>query len=662
MTSPIPTNIPGVSKQLVFPQTGADANILRNELFKSGLIKMAQKDIHGAIKAWTKLSKKQPNSFEVWSGLGKAYFQIKNTTEAKRCLKKSLNIHPTNPLDWEYLGMTLTQEAMESKDIDYSMKYIMPETIECFENALKYNPEKHNLKFKIGILYASIGKFDKAQFHVENYLKVKPKDSEAHLALKRIKQQKKEVENARNDSRSQTTSATELLNVKFKSKKTSLLFDNGMNYIRNRNINEAIKSFQETLKQEPNHKVVIEKLGLAYRMGNQPQNAIKSFEKLFELDSTNMLALDNLLDLYAMLNDKENQGRTITRIKNSSSKYNDYMINIGEAFVKDGSMDGGIKYFVKVLLLTPNHEGAIKRISDLTKHPDFKSKVNQNTRNVIQEMLSKSVAFNVKNTAEPIVCNKCFISVTPNLKYCPQCGNDLKVPKGTQSVSLDELSKTRKEQEKKYPGSPIGKKIEKKITIDLYNKAGKLKSQGRYAEAISALNEAIKHEPNVPMLHEQLGICFLLKNDLSTAITHLNKSIELNPYQIMAWEALISIYVKQGNTPKSNEIFQKLLSFGPIYANFLVDTGKQAFENRMTQEAANCWKKALMADPNNKEAQIHLSMVEMTLSMDKELDKFKGDYKRAVEYYRKKLDLDPNDETTARLLRWAEMKSLGIKF
>ena len=44
----------------------------------------------------------------------------------------------------------------------------------------------------------------------------------------------------------------------------------------------------------------------------------------------------------------------------------------------------------------------------------------------------------------------------------------------------------------------------------------------------------------------------------------------------------------------------------------------------------------------------------------KELDKFNGDYDRAVDYYRNQLKLNPNDREAAALLREAELKQLGI--
>ena len=43
-----------------------------------------------------------------------------------------------------------------------------------------------------------------------------------------------------------------------------------------------------------------------------------------------------------------------------------------------------------------------------------------------------------------------------------------------------------------------------------------------------------------------------------------------------------------------------------------------------------------------------------------ELDKWNGDYKAAMEHYKKVLELNPNDQMAGRLLRMAEARMLGL--
>ncbi|MFX0003723.1 MAG: tetratricopeptide repeat protein [Candidatus Hermodarchaeota archaeon] len=592
MTGVLPTPIPGMAMQIAFPETKADVNIIREDLYKQGLLELAQENYDKALKCWKEFSLKRPESFEVWSGLGLVYMKMEKYSKSVEAIEKALKINPTNPLDWERLAMITVLNAQEKHGEDYALEHAMPKSIEYFEKALEYSePRRIDLLHKIGISYASIGKFDKAIEYVEKYLDQRPDDIQALKHLEALKEQaqlfSKCVEcEVKNPIGSKVCSncgtnllddvfISRILNTPFHRKDNSDLFDKGMTFIEKRNPPNAIKCFEKILNTEPNHVVTLEKLGLAYTVNRQPQEAINTFEKILSLNPDQMMALDNLSNLYTQTNNSDKLSECIDRIRDAGSKYIEFMHQVGEEFANGGDMHGATQYWAKILAFDPEHKDTINKLDALSKHPDYNYKVPPHVQSTIKQLLSKSFTYILKSY----------------------------------NVDIDEIEAVKKKQKEQYPGSPTGGKIENKKIIDLFNTAGGFKENSQYSQAISVLHQAIKIDPTIPILYEQLGVNYHLNKDTNNSIKYLEKSIELNPYQILAWENLAAIYNNLGDTRKAEEIFKKLNSFGPIYVNYMVDSGKSAFRKNLIQGAAICWTKALMADPNNKEAQAYLAML-----------------------------------------------------
>lgn len=592
MTSILPTELPGIAMQVAFPETNANVNIIREELYKQGLLAFAQEDYEKALKCWKEFSLRRPDSFEVWSGLGLVHLKMKNYSKSIEAIEKALKINPSNPLDWERLGIGIVLDAQEKQGDDYVLANVMPKSIEHFEKALKYgDPRRIDLLHKIGLSHASLGNFNRAIEYLERYLEQKPDDIEVLQHLEALKEQAQVFSKCiecgiKNTIGSKVCSncgadllddlfVAKTLSTPFHSKENANLFDKGMNLIQKRNPLNAVKCFQKILKTEPNHAVTLEKLGLVYTGTNQTQEAINTFEKLLSLNPDQMMALDNLSNLYSQTNNNEKLRECIDRIHNEKDKYTNYIIQIGDNFAKDGGFIFAVKYWAKALTFDPENKNSINKLEGVIQRPTYWNQIPPQVQTTVKQLLSTSFTYILRGY----------------------------------NVDIDDIKAERKEQEKKFPGSATGGKIENKEVINLFNKAGSLKQNQRYSEAIVILHDALKIDPNVPILYEQVGVNYHLNKDTPNAIKYLEKSIEKNPYQVLAWENLAAIYNNLGNTRKTEEILSKLFSFGPMYAHYMIDSGKSAFRKNMIQSAAICWRKALMAVPNNKEAQIYLTML-----------------------------------------------------
>lgn len=590
MTSIFPTSVPGIAAKIQFGvQTGANQDTLHEELFKLGLFNYAERNYDDAVKYWKEFAEKSPNSFEVWSCLGQVYLIQKRFTDAVNSLEKALKLNPTNPLDWERLGAAVVLEAQLTQDDDYILENIMPISIDCFEKAIKYNPSKIDLLYKVGLQYASLGKIKTAIEYVQKYLDQVPDDIEVVKILEKMQEQAMincvecQTKNDIGFSKCINCGAdldvkvffSTILNVAFKVKKNTNLFDAGMNSIQKRELMNGLKVFNKILRTEPNHIVVLEKMGLVYQMARQPDKAIDMFEKMLLLNKSRMIALDNLSNLYSQTSNKRGLRKTIDKIRDAGSKYSNYLTEVGNEFERDGDLNSAVKYWAKILAFEPEHEETIIKLADLIRQPQFQARVAPNIQGTIKQLIAGSFTFILKSF----------------------------------NVDIDKLRRIRKEEEKKFPGSAIGGRLTNKTILQLYNRAGENKTQKQYSTAISILKEALELDSSIPILYEQLGVNYHLMRDTQNAVKYLEKSIELNPYQVLAWETLAAIYHGSGRTQKADEIFKKLISFGPLYAYFMLDSGKMAFRNHFLQEAAVCWQKALMADPNNIEAQTYFQLL-----------------------------------------------------
>lgn len=81
----------------------------------------------------------------------------------------------------------------------------------------------------------------------------------------------------------------------------------------------------------------------------------------------------------------------------------------------------------------------------------------------------------------------------------------------------------------------------------LYNKALALKKLGRYDEAIMDLNEALRQESEFPNALILKSNCYRAKGEYKEAIKYLDKALEIDPENVLAWKNKSSLLEMIGN-------------------------------------------------------------------------------------------------------------------
>jgi type IV pilus assembly protein PilF len=158
--------------------------------------------------------------------------------------------------------------------------------------------------------------------------------------------------------------------------------------------------------------------------------------------------------------------------------------------------------------------------------------------------------------------------------------------------------------------------------------------QGDYTAALGKLLEAEKLNPEDPIVHHDLGLCYRAKKRMPDAIVHLEKAIALRPSYSAARNTLGRAYLETGKFDKAiamlNELTRDALYATPHYP--LANLGEAYFYKQEYNKAIEYFKQALKLQPDFIPALHGLGRAYVAL----------GRGKLAIYYFEKALKLSPN--------------------
>ena len=125
-------------------------------------------------------------------------------------------------------------------------------------------------------------------------------------------------------------------------------------------------------------------------------------------------------------------------------------------------------------------------------------------------------------------------------------------------------------------------------------------NQGDLTAALRELLEAEALNPEDPIVHNDLGLCYMLKNRMPDAVAHFKKAIDLKPGYAPARNNLGTAYLKMKEWDAAIEVFkeitQDLLYATPHYP--LSNLGLAYYQKGQYRTAMRYYKKALEVQPN----------------------------------------------------------------
>ena len=146
-------------------------------------------------------------------------------------------------------------------------------------------------------------------------------------------------------------------------------------------------------------------------------------------------------------------------------------------------------------------------------------------------------------------------------------------------------------------------------------------------DAIEALRNAHKNEPNNLAFMVQLGEFLRQGNEVSEAINILEKATELAPEDANAWTNLGVAFQQEKRITDAKIAYEKALALNPKSAAISSNLGAMAREAGELESALGYFEKALEIEPNLAEAHSNLGS---TLQGLGRLDEAEASYKRAI--------------------------------
>jgi tetratricopeptide (TPR) repeat protein len=133
---------------------------------------------------------------------------------------------------------------------------------------------------------------------------------------------------------------------------------------------------------------------------------------------------------------------------------------------------------------------------------------------------------------------------------------------------------------------------------------------GTLSEAIKELHFIMEREPDIPILHYNLGVVYekLMKYDAAEEC--FKKALDLMPNYIESRLKLGDLYYKKGFYEEAQKTFEMIANAGLGDADMFLKLGNMYFKMGEKGRALEQWNKALALDPQNEIIMRNIEMAE----------------------------------------------------
>lgn len=268
--------------------------------------RMNEEMIKAAVQQYEKVVEKAPGDKDAWLMLGRLYKLLQNSPASERAFKKVLEIDENDEdaltglaMVYSDLGDTasasqvLKRVAEKSPNVRtllalasaYEQLRQYKEAAETYRKALELNPDNLDLKRAYAQSLFAADDTDKARAVFEELLEAEPNDLLALLRLSQIYRQRQDY--AKAEQYAQRAAKLDPANLEVQYNEVGLLEAQGK-------LKEAIARLKEILasiERRPssfgdrtNRVILLERLGLLYRMAEQTQDAVATFREMAQVD------------------------------------------------------------------------------------------------------------------------------------------------------------------------------------------------------------------------------------------------------------------------------------------------------------------------------------------------------------------------------------------
>jgi tetratricopeptide (TPR) repeat protein len=155
-----------------------------------------------------------------------------------------------------------------------------------------------------------------------------------------------------------------------------------------------------------------------------------------------------------------------------------------------------------------------------------------------------------------------------------------------------------------------------------------------WQDGLSLWSQTLKHVPNSPGVHSNLGRAYYDKGMLDEAFKEFKTAIKLDPKAYKAHYNLGFAYEQKGLIPEAIQAYERTIRINPKYTNAHFNLGNiYARMGRLT-DAARAYESALEFDPKDTTARNNLGVI---YARQDKLD-------QAILQWQRILELDPDNQ------------------
>lgn len=268
--------------------------------------RMNEEMLKQAIAQYEKVGEKTPQDVENWLMLGRLYKLAQNSVAAEKAYKKALDVQPDNEdaltglaMVYSDLGDTASASQMLKRVVDKnpSMRTLMAlaaayeqmkefrQAADAYKRALDLNKENTDLKRAYGEALFKADDLAAAKAVFEEVGAEDPNDLLSALRLSQIYRQQRDFAKAREYALKATHLDPNNLEIQYN--EVSLLEAEGKTADAISRLKEILAGMDKrpsSTGEKANRAILLERLGILYRMAEQTQNAVAAFREIAEVD------------------------------------------------------------------------------------------------------------------------------------------------------------------------------------------------------------------------------------------------------------------------------------------------------------------------------------------------------------------------------------------
>lgn len=463
----------------------------------------------------------------------------------------------------------------------------------------------------------------------------------------------------------------------------SLLLSRANSAVISRDYALASRLYSTLLKENPDDKDLLARLGNVYIKSGEDEKALPVFQKIREKNPGDLAVLLTLGGIYRRIKKYEESIAVLNEALAAGAKREQVYYNLGFTYKFMERYEDAIDCFETVVTLNPvdvlayNHLGTIYESKG-----DHEAAISAYLKGLKVDQNHPILHLNLANAYEHSDNIEGAIrEYEAALRYKPGWGEAyadytsllLKIGRvgdaqvlGEQAISLNEndarlqsilgdiymAESDYESAEKKYNDSI---KILPDHAQTLKGLATSLERQGKNAKAIEAIQKARSISPNDEKLIKSSAAINLSAQKLFEASKDIKELFDIDKNDVETLDLAGQYYICADDEKRAKKVFRKIEASNPEYKKHLFNASDRYKQKGNLAEAENCIMKYLSNKPNDSHGLLSLAMIEERL----------GKTESALENYKKAFENDNTNrlakESSSRLSNIVIVKKAAVQ-